>query len=89
MSADSKSTKELAAKYEGQSKPTMMNVNYKAPTGKEDTWESQAHTGGPACYSCCGPKCALSLVGIVVVAIVCCAYVSQKGTCCSICYWPF
>lgn len=91
MAADSKKkNKDLAEEYKSQSLPSVARVNYKGPTDRADSWESQAHTGGPMCYGCCGPKCTASLVLIVAVLIVCCAYVSTKdGTCCSICYWPF
>jgi len=88
MSADS-SNKDLAEKYKSQSLQSVARTNYKGPTGREDSWESQAHTEGPMCYDCCGPKCLVSFIAIVVVAVACCAYVSQDGTCCSICYWPF
>ena len=89
MAEDSKTNKDLAEEYKSQSMGSAMRVNYKGPSSRPESWESQAHTGGPMCYPCCGPKCALSLVAIVVVLIVCCAYVSQDKTCCSICYWPF
>ena len=89
MAADSNKNQELAEEYKSQSMGTAMRVNYKGPTGKEDSWESKAHIGGPMCYDCCGPKCLVTLVGIVAVLIVCCAYVSQDHTCCEICYWPF
>lgn len=90
MSDDSKSNKDLAKEYNAQSLPSMARVNYKGPTGKEDSWNTQAHTGGPGCYGCCGPKCLLAFIGIIVVLVVCCAYTSgPNGTCCSICYWPF
>ena len=89
MAEDSQNNKELVEEYKLQSKDTAMRVNYKGPSSRPDSWESQAHTGGPMCYPCCGPKCGLTLLGIVVVLIVCCAYVSQDKTCCEICYWPF
>lgn len=90
MTADSTTNNDLAEEYESQSKlHSAMRVNYKGPTGRADSWESDAHTGNPMCYGCCGTKCRLSLVAIVAVLIVCCAYVSQDKTCCSICYWPF
>ena len=89
MTADSKSNKGLADEYNSQSIQSFGRMNYKGPTGKEDSWESKAHTDGPACYDCCGPKCLASFIGIIVVLVVCCAYTSQDGQCCSICYWPF
>ncbi len=89
MAEDSQNNKELVEEYKLQSKDTAMRVNYKGPSSRPDSWESQAHTGAPMCYPCCGPKCGLTLLGIVVVLIVCCAYVSQDKTCCEICYWPF
>ena len=79
---------ELVEKYAAQS-DSVARTNYKGPTGREDSWETKAHTGDPMCYDCCGPKCLVAFVAIVVVAVVCCAYISQDGTCCSICYWPF
>jgi hypothetical protein len=87
--SDSKSTKDLKEEYKAQSMPSASRVNYKGPTGKEDSFETKAHTGNPYCYDCCGMKCHASFIGIIAVTVVCCAYVSQKGTCCSICYWPF
>ena len=89
MAEDSKTNKDLAEEYKSQSMGSAMRVNYKGPTSRPESWESQAHTSGPMCYGCCGPKCTLSLVVIVAVLIVCCAYVSQDKTGCSICYWPF
>ena len=89
MSDEPKSNTDLANEYNAQSLPSMARVNYKGPTGREDSWESQAHTGGPSCYGCCGPKCLASFIIIIAVLVVCCAYTSQDGTCCSICYWPF
>ena len=90
MAADSKKkNKELTEEYKAQSN-SAMRVNYKGPTSRPDSWESQAHTGGPMCYDCCSPKCLVVLAAIAVVLVVCCAYVSTPdGTCCSICYWPF
>lgn len=85
-----KANDKLINQYVSQSKPTMMNMNYKGPTGQEESWDTKAHTGGPGCYGCCGTGCAISFVGIIVILIVCCAYVSPKDQpCCSICYWPF
>lgn len=89
MSADSKTNKDLVKEYKTQSASSAMRTNYKGPTSREDSWESRAHTGGPGCYDCCGNKCLLEFIGITVALIVCCAYVSRDGTCCSICYWPF
>lgn len=85
MSSDLQSTKELTEQYEAQSMSSVTRMNYTPPTGHEDV----DHTGGPACYPCCGRKCGASCVLIVAALIVCCAYVSQDGTCCSYCYWPF
>ena len=84
-------TQDLKAVYDNQSmyKSTAMRINYKGPTDRADSWESDAHTGGPSCYPCCGIHCGVELIGLLVVLIVCCAYVSRDGTCCSICYWPF
>lgn len=90
VAMDHKANENLINQYVSQSKPTMMNMNYTAPTGKENTFESKAHTGTPGCYACCGPGCAVAFVGIILVLIVCCAYISPKDQpCCSICYWPF
>ena len=89
MAADPNKNQELAEEYKSQSMGTAMRVNYKGPSDRADSWESKAHIGGPMCYDCCGPKCLVTLVGIVAVLIVCCAYVSQDHTCCEICYWPF
>jgi len=90
VAKEQKVNEALINQYVSQSKPTMMNMNYTAPTGKESTFEAKAHTGTPSCYSCCGVNCAITLIGIVAVMIVCCAYVSPKDQpCCSICYWPF
>ncbi len=89
--SDDSSTQELVQQYNTQSStnPTVARDNYKGPTPRADSWESQAHHGGPMCYGCCGAKCLVAFIGIVVVLVVCCSYVSQDGQCCSICYWPF
>ena len=80
------SNEDLKKAYAEQSLPAFATAEYKPPTGEED--ENNYHNGLAGCYSCCGPKCALSCVGIVAVLLVCCAYVSD-GSCCSYCYWPF
>ncbi len=85
----SKSKKDLISEYNSQSMPTMARINYKGRTGRENSEEAKLHTGDPMCYGCCGPKCLASFIIGIVVIIVCCAYVSQKGTCTEICYWPF
>lgn len=83
------SNKDLALIYEGQS-DSFARVNYKGPTGKEDSWEAKAHTDGPGCYGCCGTKCLISFIAIIVIAVVCCAYTSGPNkTCAEFCYWPF
>ena len=88
--SDDSNTQELAEQYKAQStNPTVARDNYKGPTPRADSWESKAHHGDPMCYGCCGTKCLIAFIGIVAVTIVCCAYVSQDGQCCSICYWPF
>ena len=56
MAEDPKNNQELAEEYKSQSMGTAMRVNYKGPTDRADSWESQAHTGGPMCYDCCSPK---------------------------------
>ena len=90
MAEDPKNNQELAEEYKSQSMGTAMRVNYKGPTDRADSWESQAHTGGPMCYGCCSPKCLVELAVVAAALVVCCAYVStSEGTCCSICYWPF
>ena len=84
--ADDASNEDLKKTYAEQSLPAFATAQYKPPTGEDD--ENNYHTGLAGCYSCCGPKCAWSCVGIVAVLLVCCAYVSD-GSCCSYCYWPF
>ena len=85
---DDSSNQDLAKEYEAQL-PTVARDNYNGPTGREDSFESKAHHGDPMCYGCCGPKCLVAFVAILVVVFVCCSYVSQDGQCCSLCYWPF
>jgi len=80
------SNEDLKKTYAEQSLPAFATTQYKPPTGEED--ENNYHTGLAGCYSCCGPKCTWSCIGIVAVLLVCCAYVSD-GSCCSYCYWPF
>ncbi len=83
---DDASNESLKKAYAEQSLPAFATVQYKPPTGEEDN--HGYHSGLAGCYSCCGPKCAWSCVGLVAVLLVCCAYVSD-GSCCSYCYWPF
>ena len=90
MTDDSKTNQDLAKEYKAQSAPAVTRVAYKGPTGSEDSWESKAHVGGPGCYGCCGAKCLIAFIGIIVVAAVCCAFTSGPNkTCCEFCYWPF
>lgn len=88
-SKNSIDSEELEKEYESQSLPTVMRINYKGPTSREDSWESKKHIGGPSCYECCTSRCAVALVVALTAFTVCCAYVSPNGECCSICYWPF
>lgn len=83
-----RSNRDLALIYEGQSN-SFARMNYKAPTGREGTWEAQAHTGDPSCYGCCGTKCCVSLVAMTVVAAVCCSYTSRPNGCFGGPFWPF
>lgn len=91
MTTEPKTNTELSQEYESQSSlSSAMRINYKGPTGKESSWESDAHTKGPMCYGCCGPKCAASFVAIIAVLVICCCYVSRKsGPLCDYLYWPF
>lgn len=89
MTADSATNNDLMEEYNSQSLQSVTRVNYKGPTARAESWETKAHTGAPMCYSCCGPKCLAALLAALAVLVVCCAYVSQDKTCCSICYWPF
>ncbi|MCQ2056064.1 MAG: hypothetical protein MJY64_01130 [archaeon] len=82
-----KSNKDLALIYEGQSN-SFARVNYRAPTGREDSWEAKAHTGDPSCYGCCGTKCCMSLVAVTAIAAVCCSYTMSPDGCAGS-YWPF
>ncbi|NLL95473.1 MAG: hypothetical protein GX224_06975 [Thermoplasmatales archaeon] len=82
-SADKK--KDYAGEYNKQTVSVSSHVVYTPPEGGDD----DAHTGLPECYPCCGPKCTASCLGLAAVLVVCCAYVSQDGQCCTYCQWPF
>ncbi len=86
MSNEEKSTQELTEDYIAQAMPASSQIVYNPPTGHEV--ENDPHYGTPGCYPCCGAHCAVELLALIVVVLVCCAY-GTDGTCCDYCYWPF